>query len=64
MNVKPQLPLRSTRSWQATLSWPGIRTEYAWLPPHYFADLDGHLREAQWNLHLEITDRGEHLMKR
>ena len=30
----------------------------------YFADLDGHLWEVQWNPHLEITERGEHLMKR
>ena len=30
----------------------------------YFADPDGHLWEVQWNPHLEITDRGEHLMKR
>jgi catechol 2,3-dioxygenase-like lactoylglutathione lyase family enzyme len=30
----------------------------------YFADLDGHLWEVQWNPHLEITARGEHLMKR
>jgi uncharacterized glyoxalase superfamily protein PhnB len=30
----------------------------------YFADPDGHLWQVQWNPHLEITDRGEHLMKR
>ena len=30
----------------------------------YFADPDGHLWEVQWNSHLEITARGEHLMKR
>jgi catechol 2,3-dioxygenase-like lactoylglutathione lyase family enzyme len=29
----------------------------------YFADPDGHLWEVQWNPHLEITARGEHLMK-
>jgi uncharacterized protein len=29
----------------------------------YFADPDGHLWEVQWNPHLDITDRGEHLMK-
>src|SRR6185295_3856237 len=28
----------------------------------YFADLDGHLWEVQWNPALDITDRGEHLM--
>jgi catechol 2,3-dioxygenase-like lactoylglutathione lyase family enzyme len=30
----------------------------------YFADLDGHLWQVQWNPHLEITERGEHLLKR
>jgi catechol 2,3-dioxygenase-like lactoylglutathione lyase family enzyme len=30
----------------------------------YFADLDGHLWEVQWNPSLEITERGEHLMKK
>ena len=30
----------------------------------YFADPDGHLWEVQWNPHIEITARGEHLMKR
>jgi hypothetical protein len=30
----------------------------------YFADPDGHLWQVQWHPHLEITDRGEHLMKR
>jgi len=30
----------------------------------YFADPDGHLWEVQWNPHLDITDRGEHLMKK
>jgi catechol 2,3-dioxygenase-like lactoylglutathione lyase family enzyme len=30
----------------------------------YFTDLDGHMWEIQWNPHLEITSRGEHLMKR
>ncbi len=25
---------------------------------------DGHLWQVQWNPHLEITERGEHLMKR
>ena len=30
----------------------------------YFADPDGHLWEVQWNPHLEITARGEHLMKK
>jgi len=30
----------------------------------YFADPDGHLWQVQWNPHLEITDRGECLMKR
>jgi catechol 2,3-dioxygenase-like lactoylglutathione lyase family enzyme len=30
----------------------------------YFADPDGHLWQVQWNPHLEITERGEHLMKR
>jgi catechol 2,3-dioxygenase-like lactoylglutathione lyase family enzyme len=29
----------------------------------YFADLDGHLWEVMWNPHLEVTERGEHLMK-
>ena len=29
----------------------------------YFADPDGHLWEVQWNPHLTITERGEHLMK-
>jgi catechol 2,3-dioxygenase-like lactoylglutathione lyase family enzyme len=28
----------------------------------YFADPDGHLWEIQWNPHLQITARGEHLM--
>jgi uncharacterized glyoxalase superfamily protein PhnB len=28
----------------------------------YFADPDGHLWEIQWNPHLRITDRGEHVM--
>jgi catechol 2,3-dioxygenase-like lactoylglutathione lyase family enzyme len=28
----------------------------------YFADLDGHMWEIQWNPHLQITERGEHLM--
>jgi AraC family transcriptional regulator len=32
--MKPELPLSSTRSLQSVLAWPGIRTEYAWLPPH------------------------------
>jgi len=32
--MKPQLPLAATRPMQSVLSWPGIRTEYAWLPPH------------------------------
>lgn len=30
----------------------------------YFADPDGHLWQVQWNPHLEITPRGEHVMKR
>jgi uncharacterized protein len=30
----------------------------------YFTDLDGHMWEIQWNPHLEITPRGEHLMRR
>jgi catechol 2,3-dioxygenase-like lactoylglutathione lyase family enzyme len=30
----------------------------------YFTDLDGHMWEVQLNPHLEITDRGEHLMRR
>ena len=30
----------------------------------YFADLDGHMWEVQFNPHLEITERGEHLMLR
>ena len=28
----------------------------------YFTDPDGHLWEIQWNPHLQITARGEHLM--
>ena len=30
----------------------------------YFSDPDGHLWEVQWNPSLEITERGEHLMKK
>jgi uncharacterized protein len=30
----------------------------------YFADPDGHLWEVQWNPHLDITERGEHVMKK
>jgi AraC family transcriptional regulator len=32
--MKPELPLRPTRPLQSILTWPGLRTEYAWLPPH------------------------------
>jgi uncharacterized protein len=30
----------------------------------YFADPDGHIWQVQWNPHLEITPRGEHVMTR
>jgi catechol 2,3-dioxygenase-like lactoylglutathione lyase family enzyme len=30
----------------------------------YFADLDGHLWEVQWNPALDITERGEHVMNK